>query len=65
MTIGTLYVDSWAGRTKHKVLVLKETPKRFKVRLLDGFLRWKEGQEIYVPKDSVIQHFGEASCERT
>lgn len=47
---GYMFLDSWAGRTKHPVRVLKETPKRYKVELLEDCMKGKTGKVIYIPK---------------
>ena len=53
----TLCLNSWAGRVEHPVQVLKETPKRYKVKLLEDTLlpsgRKREGDTVYVPKYAV------------
>lgn len=33
--IGYLHTNSWAGRTKHKVELVKVTPKKYKIKLLE------------------------------
>lgn len=55
---GTIYLESWAGRSSVRVAVLHETPKRYRVRLLgDGLMPnrgyCKAGLETLVPKDVV------------
>lgn len=51
--IGYIHFESWAGHTKHKVEILKETPKRFKVKLLEDCIGHKTGEVIYAPKYTV------------
>jgi hypothetical protein len=48
-----IHFDSWAGRTKHKAEILKETPKRFKVKMLEDGIGFKAGAIMYVPKFAV------------
>jgi len=50
---GTLYLNSWAGRTETPVAILKETPKRYKVQLLADCLKGKAGTVLYAPKYAV------------
>ena len=51
-------LESWAGRTYHPVEILKETPKRYKVRWLGPgvFRRFSEGGVYYVPKHCVVKN---------
>ena len=53
MTTAFLHFDGWAGRTKHPVEILKETPKRYKVQLLDDAYRYSVGHILYPPKWAV------------
>ena len=48
-----LCLDSWAGRTETEITILKETPKRYKVRLEADCLKGKKGAVLYVPKYAV------------
>lgn len=48
-----LYLNSWAGRTETPVKILKETPKRFRVELLQDCLKGKKGRVLYVPKYAI------------
>ena len=53
----TLCLNSLAGRVERPVEVLKETPKRYKVKLLEDALlpsgQKRAGDEVYVPKYAV------------
>lgn len=54
-----LLLDGWAGRERHKVEVIGETPKRYRVRLLaDTRLpsnrQHKAGDVVLVPKYAVV-----------
>lgn len=51
--VGWVHFDSWAGRTRHRVEVLKETPKRYRVRLLEACFRYPAGKILYAPKYAV------------
>ena len=46
--------ESWAGRNRHPVQVLKETPKTFLCRMLTTELTWHVGQVRYVPKRAMF-----------
>jgi hypothetical protein len=52
-----LCTDGWAGRIETRCEILKETPKRFLVRVQEDCLlpgrRVKAGREVYVPKYAV------------
>lgn len=53
-----LCLDSWAGRRKEPIEIIKENPKRYRVKLLGSYPlprgRWgREGDEILVPKYAV------------
>jgi hypothetical protein len=53
-----LCVDTWAGRREYPVEVVKETEKRYKIRLngneiLPGDRVEPKGTEIYVPKYAI------------
>lgn len=55
-----LCVDTWAGRREYPVEIVKETAKRYKVRLngneiLPGNRVEPKGTEIYVPKYAIKQ----------
>lgn len=47
-----LHLDSWAGRTTHKVAVLGESDKHYKIRWEDDsvFGKFVRGVVRYVPK---------------
>lgn len=56
----TLCLDGWAGRSEQAVLVVGETPKRYRIRAVVDNTRmqgnWrslKAGQEALVPKYAV------------
>lgn len=51
----TAYVvlESWAGRTRHPVTILAETPKRYKVRWEERAFHHEAGSVSYVPKGAV------------
>jgi len=53
--IGRLWFDSWAGRTSKRVDVIEETPKRYRVRLLEDIplKGWAAGDVRLVPKYAV------------
>jgi hypothetical protein len=51
--IATLHLNSWAGHSTSNVEILKETPKRFKIKLLKDCLKGKSGKILYVPKYAV------------
>lgn len=44
-----MYLDSWGGRSRHRVEIEKKTPKRYKVRLLEDCMKGKAGAILYVP----------------
>lgn len=54
-----LHINSWAGHSKHPVEIVKETSKRYKVRLVEdthlpGRNRYgNAGDEVYVPKYAI------------
>lgn len=53
-----LATDGWAGRRRHKVFVLDETPKRYRVMLDEKELRMRSGRRrrgsvFLVPKAAV------------
>jgi hypothetical protein len=53
-----VHLNSWAGRTKHSVTILKETPKRYYVRWDDqtSFLgRFETGCYYYIPKYAITK----------
>jgi len=54
-----LSLDGWAGRREIPCLIVRETPKRFLIRLeadcgLPGRYR-RKGDEVYVPKYAICQ----------
>ena len=57
--IATLHLDGWAGRTKTSVLVIGETPKRYRITTgtpirLAGRDRWLQPNRVaLVPKHAV------------
>jgi hypothetical protein len=56
INLGNLHLNSWAGRTQHPVLILKETPNRYYVQFLAETCfngRFIKGKNYYVPKHSV------------
>jgi hypothetical protein len=59
-TIGTLSLDFWEGRTTHKVEILKEITKKYKIKWLDDNLfqgKFVKNNEYYVPKHAVKINF--------
>ncbi len=54
-----LALDSWAGRTEHPVEIVGETPKRYRVRILEDWLILpskrvaERGDVVLVPKYAV------------
>lgn len=52
---GRLWLESWAGRTSYRVDVIDETPKRYRVRLLEAVTLkgWAVGDVRLVPKYAV------------
>jgi hypothetical protein len=53
-----LCLDTWAGRREYPVDIVRETPKRYKVRLngnevLPGNRVPCKGDEVYVPKYAI------------
>lgn len=55
-----LHINSWAGHSKHPVEIVKETPKRYLIRILEDGTplagrgkSGKKGDEVYVPKYAV------------
>jgi hypothetical protein len=56
---GYIQMDGWSGRHEYRVLVIGETPKRYRVQAvtrtkLAGRDRWIDaGQETLVPKRAV------------
>jgi hypothetical protein len=53
---GVVVLNSWAGTTRHRITILRETPKRFLVRWDEttALRRFRPGGEYYVPKRSVV-----------
>ena len=50
-----LHLNSWAGRTQHPVKIIKETPKRYRVELLERCPKGEAGRVLYVPKSAVSE----------
>jgi hypothetical protein len=50
-----LHLESWAGRTKKPVEILKETPTRYKVKLLADCMKGKKDSILYVPKNAITK----------
>lgn len=54
---GYLRMDGWAGRQDYAVLIVGETPKRYRIKaVIETKLprRWlKVGEEAFVPKEAV------------
>jgi hypothetical protein len=51
---GYLHLNSWAGRSRHRIVIIGETPKRYHVRYVDKpALGWIEGEIRLVPKYAV------------
>ena len=50
---GRVHFNSWAGRSAKRVEILDETPKRYRVRLLEDAVGRKSGDEFLAPKDAV------------
>ncbi len=50
-----IWFDSWAGRTRHTINVIAETPKRYKIQWPQKIYQHAAGSISYVPKD--IIHF--------
>lgn len=56
---GWLQLDGWAGRTQHKVEVVGETDKRYRIKAitltkLAGRMRWlRPGDTVLIPKHAV------------
>jgi hypothetical protein len=50
-----LHLNSWAGRSKHRVTIIGETPKRYRIRWDDepALQRWVTGEVYLVPKYAV------------
>lgn len=46
--------DSWAGRTHHRVTVLKVGPKRSKVRFEEAAFWRSAGHVQYVPNSAIV-----------
>jgi hypothetical protein len=52
--VAWLHLDSWAGRSRHRVTVVAETPKRYRVRWDDEpVLRRQRGRIHTVPRYAV------------
>lgn len=52
-----LNLNSWAGRTSHKVEIIKETPQCYRVKLLEDCLKGDTGAIILVPKYAICWRF--------
>lgn len=52
---GRLWFDSWAGRASYRIEVIGETPKRYRVRVLDDVIMrgWHVGDAVLVPRYAV------------
>jgi len=55
---GVLCTDGWAGRREYRVELVKETPKKYYVRLLEAALvpgrgQYEAGDIVTVPKTAV------------
>jgi hypothetical protein len=50
-----LHLDSWAGRSHHRVTVIGETAKRYRIRYEDtpALQRWQTGGIYLVPKYAI------------
>jgi hypothetical protein len=64
-----LCTDSWAGRAEMPCTILKETPKRFLVRVQEDCMlpgrHIKAGHEVYVPKYAIKGAFPQKEPEIT
>jgi hypothetical protein len=63
-----LSLDGWAGRREIPCSIVKETPKRFLIRLeadcgLPGRYR-RKGDEVYVPKYAIRQEEAQRKIDR-
>ena len=59
-TTGTLHIEGWAGRLDIPVEVIGETPKKLRVRLLQGVMlqgkrRGQANEIVLVPKSAVTR----------
>lgn len=53
-----LHLDSWAGRSKHKVMILNETVQRYRIKFIDEpALGWRRGEIRLVPKYAVTKRY--------
>ena len=48
-----LWLDGWEGKHSYKVLIAKETPKRYYVMGVDSNSKVSRGKFAYVPKYAV------------
>jgi DNA-binding NtrC family response regulator len=50
-----LHLNSWAGRSRHRVVVIGETAKRYRIRYEDtpALQRWQTGEVYLVPKYAI------------
>lgn len=57
MATHVLLIDSWAGRSRHPVEIVGETPKKYRVKLLEKARlpgkRCESGDIVLVPKTAV------------
>jgi hypothetical protein len=60
-----LHLDGWAGATKQAVMVVGETPKRYRIRAVDGEAvrlagrrRISQAETALVPKHAVTRRDG-------
>lgn len=56
--------DSWAGRTQHRVTILKECAKRSKVRFEEKAFWRPVGHVQYVPNTAIIRTNSYSTEER-
>jgi hypothetical protein len=52
---GWLHLDGWAGRTRHRVEILGETPRRLRVRLVERAYRHPAGKVLRAPRHAVVR----------
>lgn len=50
---GYVHFNSWAGRTKRRVKIIAETPKRYKVKFLETYFRYQKDSIHFIPKYAV------------
>jgi hypothetical protein len=51
--IGILHLNSWAGRTRHPCKIIRETSKRYRIKLLENCPKGKAGTILLVPKYAI------------